>query len=139
MSSSTTATGLTDHSKGGGHVLVDKDSLVKYDGDIMWYDEFFECAKGYYYSLKEDDRKYACTRVKAQLFGQAKDLTVTKDDITYEKLETLAKERPFEALELLCKEVKKACSPAVVITQRQAFDTYFKTSKNRKWGEELMK
>ena len=82
MSSSTTATGLTDHSKGGGHVLVDKDSLVKYDGGIMWYGEFFECAKGYYYSLKEDDRKYACTRVKAQLFGQARDLTVTKDDIT---------------------------------------------------------
>ena len=48
MSSTTTATGLTDHSKGGGHVLVDKDSLVKYDGDIMWYDEFFGCAKGYY-------------------------------------------------------------------------------------------
>lgn len=139
MSSTSSKVGLTDHSK-GGHVLMDKDGLVKYDGDIIWWDEFFECAKGYFYSLKDDDRKYACTRVKAQLFGNAKDLTYLyqMEAVSYENLEKLAKTEPFKALELLAKQVKASCSPAVVITQSQAFNSYFKTANNRKWGEEVV-
>ena len=59
-----------------------------------------------------------------------------------EKLEQLALSegptRPKEALKLLLTVVRTACTSAQVITQRRAFDTFFKTSKNRKWGGEAV-
>ena len=119
MISTSVPSGLTDHSRRKGHVLLDKYCLVKSDGDI------FECAKGHYYSLRDEGRKYACTRVKAH----------QRDDIAYEKLKTLAKTGAFEALELLCKEVERACSPGLGIIQCQASDASSKTVRNRKLGE----
>ena len=40
-------------------------------------------------------------------------------------------------MELLIRIVKEACQSALVIGERDSFETYFKKSKNRKWGEEV--
>ena len=129
---------LLDKSNGEGHVLVERDGMVKYSGEEKWLDEFDEAVEGYFYNLKADDRPYAASRLKAQLFGRASDLTKDEPNIKYAKLEELAATKPWDAVRLLTAAVRKACSSAMVISQKLVFDTYFRTAKNRRWGEEVM-
>ncbi len=56
--------------------------------------------------------------------------------MSYAKLETLAKDRSKDALDLLVKTVVNECSAAKVVNGRALFDVSFKT-QNRRWGEEI--
>ena len=76
------------------------------------------------------------SRLKSALFGRAKLLTRSKDEISHEKLETLAKAKPMEAVELLHKTVYQSCKAASVLSERRTFLEFFYSSKNRKWVED---
>ena len=128
----------TDISNGEGHLYTNtKDGLPRFDGTAKWHNDFDEACEGYFHGLRVEDRPFAASRVKTQLFGQAKLLTKSDAKISYDALENLGKEKPKDALRLLCATVKKECEAPTVINQREVFLQFFKTHARRRWGEEV--
>ena len=134
--------GYLDKSNGEGHLILEKNGLVKYDGEEQWQRAFEAACEAYFYGVKLDERPYVATRIKGQLFGKAENETKESDIITYPKLEELATaesgKNAWDAVKLLMLVIKQSCQSALVISERDSFDKYFRKTKNRKWGEEVM-
>ena len=84
---------LTDLSNGKGHLLVDMHGLPRFNGNSAFQEQLMEACEGYYYGQKTGERKYVASRIKAQLFGEAKEETKSKRRAKEEQAQSMHSNR----------------------------------------------
>ena len=125
------STGQGHHGSGRDESLyVDKDGIPHYNGDPLRGEEWAERAiLGLVSCINTDAKKAYPLRLKNALNGRAWTMCHKKDEITADKLVTLAAanpEGPMNATRLLIETIRKTCEKAAPLKKRDAFEDFFR-------------
>ena len=116
-------------------LYLDKDSVVHYNGDPSFGEEYEErCLLGYESQPTKETKASYAIRLKNGLTGRAWQLTHKKAEITTSKWMADAEKDSLAATKLMITTVRAACEWVAPLQKQTAFDELF-FNGGRKAGE----